>query len=180
MGAPLIDVQARWAYSEIIDAALSHCYDQSAPGIAALSTKRADGVPFDQLSKEERAILAAQNQRVRGTLLRSYLVGINLFDIVEIDKEGLATIIIPRIVWEGYFVPFAQYIKTQKENLDDARNVSLKEEYKAPIDPVIFGWHEGYPAVLIDGLHRAARLWKYGPADGKLLAYTPHRFDNSF
>jgi len=44
--------------------------------------------------------------------------------------------------------------------------------YKAPTDPLTLGKIFNNP-VLLDGYHRAALFWKYGPADGIIPAYMP-------
>jgi hypothetical protein len=170
MGVPLIDVQARWSYSEIIDSSASHHYDHG-HGIAELRAKRATSVPFDQLSEAERHKLAFQNACVRRNLL-VYLNGTGPFDIAEINREALAKLLVPPNVWESAG-RFEQYMATTSEEPNDARNVALKQQsYKAPIDPVTIGHTNQYP-LLIDGFHRAALLWKFGPAGGKLFAYMP-------
>jgi hypothetical protein len=180
MGVPLIDVQARWGYSEIINSPASHHYDHG-HGIGELRVKRAAGVPFDQLSEAERYNLAFQNACVRPMLL-AYLTGTCLFDIVEISRDALAKILVPPNVWfpesASRFVRFEQYMATGSDDPHDARNIALKQRtYEAPIDPVTIGRSYEF-SLLIDGFHRAALLWKFGPAGGKLFAYMPRSLGN--
>ena len=83
----------------------------------------------------------------------------------------------PPNVWhresQGRFVRFKGYISTWSADPDDARNVLPRgTSYDYPADPITFGRSFSYP-ILIDGFHRAARFWKYGPQDGKLVAYMP-------
>jgi hypothetical protein len=172
-GVPLIDVQARWGYSEIVNSAGSHNYDNGY-GIAELRAKRASGVPFDQLSEAERYNLAFQNACIRPKLL-VYLIGTDLFDVVQMNREALAGALVPPNIWfpksAGRFVRFEEYIETRGDNPTDPRN-SLTQGYKDPIDPVTFGRSYHFP-ILIDGFHRAAFFWRFSPADAKLLAYVP-------
>jgi hypothetical protein len=172
MSIPLIEVQARWAYSEIIDSLASHWYDNG-HGIKELRTKRSTAVPFDRLSEEERYNLAFQGAQVRQSLF-IYLIGTDPFDIVEINRNMLAKFLVPPIVSKiENYVPFEQYIATTSEDLDDARNVTLKRQsYELPIDPVAVGRLYEYP-VLIDGFHRAALFWKFAPVGSNLFAYIP-------
>jgi hypothetical protein len=174
MSVQLIEVQARWAYSEIIAATLSHFYD-GGDGIGDLRMKRAGGVPLEELSEDERYHLAILSVSVRRGLLM-YQIGTEPFDIVEIDREALAKVFVARNVWEQErFAAFSEYIKTPSENRDDARNVELiGESYRRPTDPVTIGRWYRMP-ILIDGYHRAARFWKFC-ASGTLLAYVPRVF----
>ncbi len=178
MGVPLIDVQARWAYSEIIDSVAPHRYNNG-HGIEELRTKRSTRVPFDRLSEEERYNLAFQGAHVRQPLF-IYLIGTHLFEIVEINRNVLAKFLVPPIVSRiANCVPFKEYIATTSEDLDDARNVPLKQQsYEAPIDPVTIGRLYEYP-VLIDGFHRAALFWKFAPAGSNLFAYIPCTLNGS-
>ena len=57
MTTSLLDVQARWGYSEIVDAGPSHFYD-NVFGIEMLRTKRREGVAFDRLTASDRHTLA--------------------------------------------------------------------------------------------------------------------------
>ncbi len=174
MSAQLIDVQARWGYSKFVDATFSHYYDHRHQ-IEDLRAKRSAGVPFDQLSGEERYSLAILGASVRERLL-IYQVGTEPFEIVEIEREALAKIIVPPNVWEqARFAPLHEYFETTTESPDDARNVVLKgRSYERPTDPVTIGrWYEN--PVLIDGYHRAALFWKFC-SGGTLPAYVPRIF----
>ncbi|WP_166294230.1 hypothetical protein [Bradyrhizobium sp. 2S1] len=74
---------------------------------------------------------------------------------------------------EERFVSFEEFLTTSSVNLNAPRSVLLKgTSYEFPTDPITFGRSFSFP-ILIDGFHRAARFWKYGPPDGKLLAYLP-------
>jgi hypothetical protein len=55
----LLEVQARWACSEIIGSNFSRFYDGSSD-IASLRAKRSSGFPFDGLTADERYSLAFQ------------------------------------------------------------------------------------------------------------------------
>src|SRR4051794_23812205 len=54
---PLLEVQARWAYSEIVDGTLAHSYDPL-PNANELRSKRRAGISFDQLTPTEQYNLA--------------------------------------------------------------------------------------------------------------------------
>jgi hypothetical protein len=64
----LLDVQARWASTEILDSNFERLYD-NAYDIDALRQKRRNGLPFDQLTPQDRYSLAFQCYSVRPLLL---------------------------------------------------------------------------------------------------------------
>jgi hypothetical protein len=173
---PLLDVLARWAYSEIIDSSASHHYD-SGNDIASLRAKRGNGLPFEDLSPAERYNLAFQSGCIR-TSLTVFTIGAELFDVVEIDRSTLAKIWVPPNIWHpesnGQFVTFEDFMLTSSPSQNDSRNVVLRTpEYQFSADPLTFGRSYDYP-LMLDGYHRAALFWKFGPADGKLSTYVPH------
>jgi len=172
---PLIDIQARWGYSEIVDSTASHNYD-CGMGIDELRAKRTEGVRFEQLSGGERYKLAFYTAQVRFPLF-VFFTGTDLFNLVQIGRERLAQLYVPQAVWaeqsEGRCMPFGEYMAIPTDNDNDARNVTLKEPtYRAPIDPITVGRFYTDP-VLLDGFHRAALFWKFAPAGETLLAYVP-------
>lgn len=59
MPTPLLDVQAHWAYTEIIGGTHLEWYDTLC-GAQSLRDKRAAGVPLEQLSYDEKYALAFQ------------------------------------------------------------------------------------------------------------------------
>ena len=171
-GVPLLEVQARWGYSELIDSPVSHHYSD----LDHLVAKRLSGISFEELSEAEQYELAFGTACIRTTLL-AFFTGVVSFDIVEIERPKLGTMFVPPNVWypesAGRFVPFEEYMRAASADPDDARNVLPRgSSYEFPADPITFGRSFSYP-ILIDGFHRAACFWKYGPRDGKLLAYVP-------
>ena len=174
MTASLLDVQARWGYSEILDVGPSHFYN-NVNGIEALRAKRRKVVPFDQLGAEERYALAFGCACVR-TNLFVYFVGIKEFDLVQLSRDDLGRLTVPPNVWrdsQGRFHPFSHYIKTQTDEVGDARLLGPPTNgYQAPPDPLTVGHSYNHP-IMLDGYHRAALFWKYGPSDGTLFAYMP-------
>jgi hypothetical protein len=169
-GVPLSDVLARWAYSEVNDGHASYAYDNKR-GVLELRAKRTNGVSFDELSAAECGTLADHCRAVRKNLLVD-LGEIERFDIAEVSRDALADFLVPRIVSDlPAIVRFADYMTTTSDHPRDARNVKLRHPtYEPHTDPVTVGRrHER--AILLDGYHRAALFWKFGPADGTLLAY---------
>jgi putative DNA primase/helicase len=53
--------------------------------------------------------------------------------------------------------------------------VELGGKYSFPADPLTIGRCYEH-AILLDGYHRAALFWKFGPHNGNLKAYMPHAF----
>jgi len=171
----LLEVQARWGYSEITDSVASVNYRGSA--IEALRTKRKAHVPFDTLSDAERYDLAFSSACARPILL-VYLTAVVTYRIRPLDRNGLGRALVAPNVWypesSGRFVSFADYMKTTSGEPRDARNVQEPtHEYRPPSDPLTFGRSFGH-AILVDGYHRAASFWLYGPTDGVLEAYVPY------
>jgi len=169
---PLLEVQARWGYSELMDSPAARHYSD----LGHLVAKRSTGTSFEELSEAEQYELAFGTACARPVLL-AFLTGVISFDVVGVGRARLGSMLVPPNVWypesEGRFVSFEEYMTTTGVNLDDPRSVLPKgSSYKLPTDPITFGRSFSFP-ILIDGFHRAARFWKYGPPDGKLLAYFP-------
>jgi len=172
---PLLDVLARWAYSEIVNSNFAHDYNNGRD-IETLRTKRRNCTPFEELTPEERYNLAFQCACVKPNLI-VFTTGTDVFDIVEINRNALAKLFVPPNVWwptsQGQFFYFDRFMGTTSEDAADCRNVVLKEQsYQLPTDPLTIGRSYGHP-ILLDGYHRAAAFWKFGPAEGKLCAYLP-------
>lgn len=102
--------------------------------------------------------------------------GIQEFDLVPLQRNRLGDLWVPSNVWRdsnGQVYPFSHYVATETEELGDARCLERPANgYQTPPDPITIGLFENHP-FLIDGYHRAALFWKYGPPDGTLLAYMP-------
>ena len=174
MTTSLFDVLARWGYSEIHDGT-SAAYYVGGP-IEALRGKRQQGADFADLTPQERYTLAWQCALVRSALL-AYFVGIERFSIDSITRFQLGHLLVPPNVWypqsENRACPFSHYIETESEDARDARRVQAPPlGYVAPTDPLTVGYANGY-YVLIDGYHRAASFWRFGPPNGTLPVNKP-------
>jgi hypothetical protein len=167
-------VQAQWGYSEIVDGTNPAWYDNGRD-INSLRDKRRNGIPFDELSKDERYNIAFQCVCVRVNLM-IYMVGIEAFNLVKLNRVKLGRLYVHPNVWRdsgGRFHLFSHYIGTKTDEPNDARTLVIdKADYRAPTEPIIVGRSYEYP-MMIDGYHRAALFWKFGPAHGELLAYIP-------
>jgi hypothetical protein len=166
----LFDVLARWGYSEIFDGTQAGNYN--AP---ALRGRRQRGVAFDDLTPQERYTLASQCAWIRSALL-VYFVGIEVFELASITRFQLGHLTVPPNVWRdsnGVFHPFSHYIVQPTNEPGDARLVQQPPlGYVAPTDALTMGYFGGR-YFLIDGFHRAATFWRFGPAAGTLPVYKP-------
>jgi hypothetical protein len=166
----LLDVQARWGYSEIFDSQFSHYYRGS--DIPELREKRSNGIAFEDLKPGERYSLAFQCACVRAKLM-PYFTGITTFEEIPLAREELNDLFVPPIVWGGDLViRFSQYIKSKSDIPSDPRNVVANPSgYNRPTDPITIG--RAYAVLyLVDGYHRAASFWRHNPTES-LAAYTP-------
>jgi hypothetical protein len=172
---PLLDVLARWGYSEVINSNAQHHYDNGRD-MTSLRSKRQSGIAFEDLSLEERYNLAFQSGCVRSNLI-VFTIGVDLFDVVELDRPTLAKLIVPPNVWypesSGEFVRFEHFMATTAKSSKDARNVALDGKYSFPSDPLTIGRFYEH-AILLDGYHRAGLFWRFGPHNGNLAAHVPH------
>lgn len=177
----LLDVLGQWGYSEITSPNTRHHYD-NCPGIDVLRARRQGGVAYEDLSPDERYHIALQSGSIRNALL-VFTIGADLFDLIELDRPTIAKLIVPPNVWHpdsnGQFVPFEHFMTTSAVSANDSRNVTLQGSYSYPEDPLTAGRLYDHP-VLLDGYHRAALFWKFGPQDGKLKAYVPQALRDAF
>lgn len=172
--ASLLDVQARWGYSEILGEGPPASWYENGRDIVALRNKRRAKIPFNELSNDEKYNLAFQCACVR-TNLMCYLVGTEPLNLVQINRATLGGFLVPPNVWkesQDRFHPFSHYITTYTDEAKDARRVIGQTDYQVPEDPIVVGRSYEYP-VMIDGYHRAALFWKFGPSDGTIPAYIP-------
>jgi hypothetical protein len=95
---------------------------------------------------------------------------------VQVDKDVLATLLVPPMVSgdsQMRFFPFAEFMDIPSADSNDSRNVVFAPTgYQVPSDLLTIGRFYQHP-VLLDGYHRAAAFWKFGPADGSVMAYEP-------
>jgi hypothetical protein len=170
----LMDVQARWGYSEIVNSNFSALYDSqpflNKAQLEALRVKRRSGVLFKELTPQDRYWLAFLCWSLRPNLM-IFMAGINRFREVHLNKTTLRALIVPPMVsniWK--FMPFEEYIETPCSAPGDARNVAGK--YHPSADPLTIG-RLSSDGVLLDGYHRAASFWKFAPAKASISAYVP-------
>jgi hypothetical protein len=178
----LLEVQARWGYSEIIDSNFTTDYDnqlfmpicqQLKLHLDALRIKRRSRLPFEGLSAEDRYWLAFMCWPVRPNLM-VLMAGIDRFCEVELAKARLAKLLVPPMVSNILrFMPFDEYVVTPCSSPKDARNVTATPgSYEHPPDAVTVGrFHDSQ--VLLDGYHRAAAFWKFAPSDASIRSYLP-------
>jgi hypothetical protein len=175
MSISLESIQARWAYSEIVDGSAARLYDGT-PNIAALRHLRENGVPFDQLDANARYSLALGCVLVRSSML-IFLVGLDRFVSVGLRKDVLGSFLVPRMVSDlPEDLPFSQYIETPGTQTKDARNVPPPVDgYKSPTEPLTVGRLFG-TLVLLDGYHRAVSFWHFAKPEDCIPAYMPTQF----
>jgi hypothetical protein len=171
----LVDVLARWAYSEIIGSNSEHSYD-TGRDIVSLRAKRRSGIPLEDLSPDERYNLAFLCGCGRPNLIL-FTIGADLFDMIPLDRDAVAALFVPPNVWHpesnGQVVPFEHYITTHSARPNDARYISPTEKpYSSSADPLTICRLYEKP-LLLDGYHRAARFWRTNPPSGRIAAYVP-------
>jgi hypothetical protein len=171
----VLQVQARWAYSEIVDGTLSRNYD-GGPNIEELRARRRDGVPLDQLSPQEEYNLAFLCVMTRPNLM-IFLTGVDRLVEVRLNRAEIATLLVPGMISDTRdFTCFDQLMNTTAKSPKDPRNVLPPPEgYQSPADPLTLGRFFDHP-VLLDGYHRAALLWNFAPPDTVIHAYVPVQF----
>ena len=98
------DVQARWAYSEFVESPnFAHHYETQPLAflyqreLCGLRTKRRQGVPFSDLTPDDRYWLALMCASFR-IVLCLYFTGIERFCETRLNKAQLASLIVPPIV----------------------------------------------------------------------------------
>jgi len=171
----LQEVLARWAYSQISDANLSQDYDRVPLYRAQLDdlrNKRGSGVTFNDLDLADRYWLSFMCSCVRPNLM-IFMTGIEQFDEADLDRPGLANVLVPAMVHgqrEAFFLPFVDYIQTSSPDEKDARNVT--GDYRPVADAISIG-RFGQQLVLLDGYHRAVSFWRFAPIGASIPAYRP-------
>jgi hypothetical protein len=170
----LSDVQARWAYSEIVDSNFQHFYD-NAPMIDTLRSKRRSGESYWQLPHDERELLGSFCRRVRPNLMQ-YVASVAGFNEVSLSRHQLGVVQVPPNVLgtlDYGFPPFGEFMMIPASDVQDSRNIVCDPaKYRSPSDPLTIGQYNG-KSVLIDGYHRAAAFWKCGVPGGSIPAYIP-------
>jgi hypothetical protein len=74
----------------------------------------------------------------------------------------------------GRLITFTEFMKLPPPaSMADARNVQADPAgYRQPSQPLTVGRYYEH-RVLLDGYHRAARLWKFGPDNTTLRGFVP-------
>ena len=173
MPVSLFDVQAHWGWTEI-SGTHSERYGKSW-NIEELRGKRKDGTSFKELSADEKYLLAYTCAGVRMPLM-TFMTGIQVFDLVQLDRSTLGRLWVPPNVWRdslGTWYQFSRYVRTPTEEEKDARSVIIDpENYQPAQEPIIVGRAFDWP-VMIDGYHRATLFWKFAPNNSMIPAYFP-------
>jgi hypothetical protein len=174
----LMDVQARWGYSEIVDSNHSDLYDKQpfAPlykdQLAAVRAKHRSGLLFEELISEDRYWLAFMCSSLR-TNLMVFVTGVECFRETHLNKTIIAALVVPSMVSNLPFMSFRDYIRTPCSDPKDARNVVPSVgSYRPPADPLTVGRLDN-TTILLDGYHRAASFWKFAPENASISAYVP-------
>jgi hypothetical protein len=175
----LLDVQARWAYSEIIDSTFAALYKNHPFALLyknqldALRVKRQSDLLFADVVPADRYWLAFMCCCIRSNLM-ILMTGVERFREVSLNKTILADLIVPPMVSDvPRFMPFREYIQTPSSGPQDARSVvPATGDYRPPTDPLTVGRLENNP-VLLDGYHRAASFWRSAPENASISAYVP-------
>jgi hypothetical protein len=92
----LLDVQAQWGYSEIVDSNFQTRYDNGYD-ITELRAKRQRGMPYTDLAGADRYNLAFQCFMAK-THLMVYLTSIDTFELINLGRDQLATLLVPLTV----------------------------------------------------------------------------------
>jgi hypothetical protein len=171
----LLQVQAKWAYSEIDDGTLSHNYDNG-PNVEELRAKHRSGVPFNKLTPDEQYNLAFLCVAHRPNLM-IFMTGVDGLVEGRLDRTHIGALLVPEMVsGTPGFMSFEGFMNTTAESPKDARNVLPPAQgYQVCSDPLTVGHYFGRPT-LLDGYHRAASFWKFAPGDAVIRAYLPSLF----
>jgi hypothetical protein len=113
------DVQARWAYSEIVNSNFSAHYEQQpfAPlykdQLDPLRAKRRANVPFEHLAPQDRYWLAFMCWSLRPNLM-IFMTGIEVFYEADLHRSNVAALLVPPMVSNiSRLMTFQDYIHTQ-------------------------------------------------------------------
>jgi len=168
----LSDVEARWAYSEIVDSNVAHRYGSDCR-VESLRAKRRADVSFTHPTSDERCSLKLMCACVRAPLV-AFLRGIESFEVVALTKMQLSALHVPPAVSQtNGLITFERYLDTPSSDPGDARNiVATPKGYRSPDHPMTVG-RRSEKSVLVDGYHRAVAFWKYAPAESVIPAYCP-------
>jgi hypothetical protein len=170
-------VRARWAYSELS----SDRYDGW--DVLELTKKLDRRVPFDELDPPERDLLVSKWHEVRGPFFDPYFT--SAFRVVQWNKVQLGYLfVIPEPFLKelgqpaSAIVTFKHWIEAQPKVHLDPGHARYAADGPAPVSmldhPVTVGRLSGTsPMFLLDGYHRAVRLWKTNDPAARFAVYLP-------
>jgi hypothetical protein len=169
----LLEVQARWAYSELNSGIASSYYKGG--DMDRLRDMRSRGLPFEALTAADYYPLAFACGCARPNLF-VYLIGCERFQLRTITRSELGEIIVPPNVWSdsaGAWVKLSEYAAGDSLDLRDARfRESADTVYRPNSEPFTVGRSFQYP-ILIDGYHRAVHFWRYAPDGASTPVFLP-------
>jgi hypothetical protein len=170
-------VRARWAYSELLSLRHGHLYQGR--GLPELKEKSRQKVPFGVLTVDEGNLLALNFNEVRGGYFNRFFAGVIAFKLVRLSRAKVGALhIIP--YFNQWLEPEHVVGRTTFKDWIEAKPLK-----RLPADHVLAtnsnGSHyaDDHPAtvgdgrVLIDGYHRAVRLWQTDDLTATLAAYVP-------
>jgi hypothetical protein len=171
-------VCARWAYSELLSA-----QPYFGSELRPLREKLARGVPFDELSSAEWALLLSKWRQVRGdpAVVRR-LRGVAVFRRSAWTKEQLGTAYVMTYFAQQVSrnplidrVTFKRWIEAEPIGLPPPGHARYAAEGPAPsiIDQTGTVGRWGDRIYLLDGYRRAVRFWKTQPSDATFEVYVP-------
>jgi hypothetical protein len=171
------DVMARWVYSEIVDGHFSDLYSID-PAVDAIKGKRSAGIPFDQLSETERAILFGEWSRVRA-FFTQFLHMVEGYRIEHWHREQVAVLRVPPGVDAKHrdYPLLSLFFLTPADGPADPRNADKERNAVCVDDPLTLGLHDGM-LVILDGLHRA-KTFLSSPVLTAIPVYVPVATDSA-
>lgn len=171
---PVRDVMARWAYTEVVGAHASACYD-NCTGIEALRAMRRAGVSFADLSASDRSVLFSAWSCVRGAFFGPYLTTVGGYRLAQCTRASLLIVRVPRGVdpKHAHHPLLTEFFRSGSLDPDDPRNAHKEQGVLPSGDPLTLGLHEG-SYVIGDGLHRA-RTFLVASAPSTIAVYMPLR-----
>ena len=171
---PVRDVMARWAYTEVVGAHASACYD-NCTGIEALRAMRRAGVSFADLSASDRSLLFSAWSCVRGAFFGPYLTTAGSYRLAQCTRASLLIVRVPRGVdpKHAHHPLLTEFFRSGSSDPDDRRNAHKEQGVLPSSDPLTLGLHEG-SYVIGDCLHRA-RTFPVASAPSTIAVYMPLR-----
>jgi hypothetical protein len=167
--APKNHVLAQWAYSELLTRHEYEYYNY----LQGLMTRKAQGTSFDDLVRDEQALLVQAWEDVRGgqTVFAAALQNVQTFQLMEWTRDKLGDVyVIPHFVLDmsqnqNDTVTFRNWIRAdpiRPLHQTHARYAFYRASLPGADDPGLVGQLGGFEH-LLDGYHRAVRFWYTRP-----------------